>query len=1070
MKKLIFLISAAMFLISCTRASNSDNAKIQIKLPDLTTSYSGKVGTLSEPTSLSDLNCYMVFVGGPEQDLRRNTCPTSGNSATGTPSRNINFGPLYGGFAPSTEISIEVPSGNDRVLHLVGMRVSAPEICRDFKAFGFPGNNESSKPFIIGTADRVLLEPSKTIEIPIKMAFNVADGIEKCTGPDVPQDNGGGGNSNEPYLRFEGLGKWSYPANKDLGTVGQCYQVRPSLYMNGSAWVDPGMNNIDMYVGTSNAGQFYSDSACSTPISAMQIPAGQSKSTINYYFKANTPAANVTFAIYSIIGNSVNLQNSMQVVDFGYPKLSFIGPDKLPQGLCAKYHVVSEYYEGGPLNATGGGLTISLSDNASFNLRANPGCSTGTSATIGTATSETDVYLMINSPATNVSFNTQATAPMYNSSAYTVSTSLRQDQTDSLQVLTKDSTIIRGVCNPITIRLVNSDGGATTAKNMMELVFKAPQGSGTFFTLPNCTGAPIGMLIMPLGSTEMTFGFKANSLPLASLITGKIPMQFHFGSIRIQQSLFNGPSEILFNVVDQNDPWFLHANPPSFNGAEIVGSHEFNDGGPSTFKFIPLLANYTNLTSIECSSTPGTGYSACSGSEVDTSSIPYKYKWSISNAASNIQRYVRFNFSENGNFGNREIKISSDALYGPKFKVIQCGYIASVNETIESISSTTSGVVCLPANSVHSRSSSQAFTFTASTRNGLIGFSDLSSELNGSTQTASLIYPNSTNSPDSNFYVANLKLRNFSAATQIIAISSISSSSSYTAEFNNIDIDDGGLGSSQALFAVMTNNSLMSIKLRNSKIIATGTSNKPVSIMNAKNITLENNVIEANGSDAIYFYNSAFGGENILFNNLNVKTTGGHAFYFSNSSVPNGTNNSIINSRFKMLTGGGINPVVRLTNKLLSSKFENNIVESESGLSNEHLMIIYSNTASQIFLAMNSNTFLQGNPNKSAVYIDGGTTIDLSPFHENSFVATAAAPNTFGFMELVTGTYYLNIASGLTPTGYGANLSCSTTAVNNFTVRTTQGGGANFGGNFSPTAIPLIANNSSLSSKRCSGP
>lgn len=1070
MKKLIFFISAAMIFISCTRAGNSENAKIQIKLPDLATSYSGKVGTLSEPSQLADLNCFMVFVGGPEQDLQRNTCPTLGNSVNGTPSRSINFGPLYGGFAPSTEISIEVPSGNDRVLHLVGMRVSAPEICRDFKAYGFPGKNESSKPFIIGTADRVLLEPSKTVEIPIKMAFNAADGIEKCTGPDVPQDSGSGGNSNEPYLRFEGLGKWSYPANKDLGTVGQCYQVKAALYVNGSAWIDPGMSNIDINVSAFNAGQFYSDSACSTSVSALQIPAGQSKSSTNYYFKTNNPAADVTLAGYTLSGNSIGLQNSMQVVDFGYPKLSFIGPDKLPQGLCAKYHVVSEYYEGGPLNATGGGLTISLTDNASFYLRASPSCSTGTSVTIATATSETDVYLKINSPATNVSFNAQATAPMYNTSAYTVSTSLRQDQTDSIQVLTKDSTIMRGICNPITVRLVNSDGGATTAKNMMELVFKAPQGAGTFFTLPDCTGAPIGMLNMPLGSTEMTFGFKANSLPLASLVTGKIPMQFHFGSIRIQQSLFNGPSEILFNVVDQNDPWFLHANPPSFNGAEIVGSHEFNDGGPSTYKYIPLLANYTNLASIECSPTSGTGYSACSAAEVDTSSIPYKYKWSIANAASNIQRYVRFNFSENGNMGNREIKISSDALYGPKFKVIQCGYIASVNETIESISSTTSGVVCLPANSVHSRSSSQAFTFTASTRNGLIGFSDLSSELNGGAQTASLIYPNSTNSPDSTFYVANLKLRNFSAATQIIGIISISSSASYTAEFNNIDIDDGGLGSSQILFSITNNSNLMSIKLRNSKLIATGTSNKPISIMNSKNISIENTVIEANGSDAIYFYSSAMGGENILFNNLNVKTTSGHALFFSNSGVPNGTNISIINSRFRMPTGGGINPVVKLTNKLLSSKFENNIVESETGLSNEHLMIIYSNTASQISLAMNSNTFLQGNPNKSAIYIDGGTTIDLTPFHENSFVATAATTNTYGFMELVSGSYSLNIFSGLTPTGYGANLSCSTTAVNNFTVRTTQGGGATFGGNFSPTAIPLAANDSSLTSKRCGGP
>lgn len=1066
MKKLIFLTSVALFFISCTRAGNSENAKIQIKLPDLQTSYSGKVGTLSEPSKLADLNCFIVFVGGPEQDLQRNTCPTLGSSANGIPSRNINFGLLFGGFAPSSEISLELPSGNDRVLHLVGIRVSAPEICRDFKAFGFPGKNESSKPFIIGTVDRLQLEPAKTIEVPIKMAFDSSNGIEKCTGPDVPQDSGGG-NNNDPYLRFEGLGKWNSLANKDLGTVGQCYQVKPALYINGSSWIDPGMSNIDINVSSFNAGQFYSDSSCSTSISSLQIPAGQSKSSTTYYFKTNNPSSNVTLAGWTLSGNTMSLQNSYQVVDFNYPKLSIYGPDKLPLSMCAKYHVVSEYYEGGPLNATGAGLNITLTDNANFYLRASAGCSTGTTATIATATNSTDVYLKIMS-ATTVSFNLQATAPGYTTSAYNVQNSVHNDHADSIQVLAKDNIIVRGVCNPITIRLVNSDGGAATAKNLMNLVFKAPQGAGSFYTLPDCTGAPVSNIPLTSGLYELNFGFKANSLPVASLVSGKLPMQFHFGSIRIQNSLFSGPSEITFDVADQQDPWFLHAMPPSFNGAEIIGTHEFDDGGsPNTFKFIPLLGNYTDLTSVECSATPGTGYSACPGTELDTGSIPYKYKWSSVNAATPTSRYVRFNYSNGGGSGNREIKISPDALYGNNFKVVQCGTIITANTPIESISGT--GVICLPANSIHSRSSATAFTL-ASPRTSLIGHSSMTSEFQGGPYSANIFYSTASNIPASNFYVANLRFRNLNSASPAIGFTNPVEASAVIGELNNIDIDDGGTVSSTVMVNIGNNDPDLTIKLRNFKIKTTGANNTAIMISDSSNILIENSSIDTTGLHGIFVSNASGTGSIIKVTNTEVKTTLGVALELANQSATNGSGIEITNSRFQMYGAGNSSvPVVRMTNKLTSALFDNNVVMSDPGAPNLQLMQINTNINNDITMSMRTNTFLQSYYGAAALSITGGGSFisTISDFSDNSIVTTSSINNnSFGIFNIATSTT-LNIYTNTSIPAAGGNLACSNNTSYIFTPTYVNNG--SLGGGLGLGTISVIMNNMSLTSKRCIG-
>lgn len=1072
MKKLVFFIISIFFISNCTRSGSNQNSKIQIKLPDLSSSYSNKVGTLSEPSSLAEINCYMVFISGPETDLQKNSCPTQGDTTKGIAPRNINFGILLGGFAPSSEISFEVPSGNDRVIHLVGMRVIAPEICRDFKTFGFPGNQESSRPYILGSADRLLLEPTKTVEVPISISFSSANGVTNCTGPDVPQGGSGGdsgGNNNLPYLRFEGIGRWNSLLNKDLGTLGQCYPVSPALYQNGSAWIDTAMTALTIDVTSFNAGTFYTDSSCSTQISSLSIPAGSNKSASNYYFKSIIPLNNVTLSGWTISGGSTTVfQNSNQVVEFNNPKLMFYGPDKLPLNLCAKYKVVSEYFEGGPLNAPAGGLTINLTDNANFYLRAFSGCSTGTSVSIAPATNSTDVYLKLMS-AVPAPLSSNISTANYISNTYTVQNSIHDNHADSIKIFTKDNLIARGTCNHITVRLVNFDGGSVQAKNLMNLYFKAPSGAGSFYTLNDCSGAPVNSVPLVSGETELNIGFKANSLPAEQLIAGQIPLQFHFGSIRIKDSAFASPSEILLTVVDPQDPWNLHAKPPNFNGAEIIGTHEFTDGGsPDTFKYVYLNGNYSNLVSTECSATPGTGYSSCTAAELDTSTVPYKYKWSSANAASNIPRYVRFNFSHNGQSGNREIKISGDVLYGNSFKVIQCGSIASPNESIESLTTHASGVVCLPESSTHSRGSPQAFTFTAATRTGLIGHSSGTTELNGSGQSAHLVFVSPSGVPNSNFFIANLKLRNISSGSNAILFTTPVVSAVTIGEINNVDINDMGSGSTSNMMDISNNDPDLTIKIRNSKIITTAAGNYGIYIGNSSNISIENSIIDVIGNYALYIFNSSGNGSNIKITNTTVKTTGGTVLSISNSGTSSGTGNEITNSKFIMTSpGNASNSVVKITNKMFGLVFDNNIIEAEPGAANNHLLNLFSSTASDFTSYIRSNTFLQGDNSKTIINIEGGYNINIDDFSDNSLVTTASANNAVGFFNIFSATTLNPFTNTASPSG-GANIACSNNGFI-FTGSPAYTNAGSIGGGLGLGTIPVIMNNTSLTSKRCKG-
>lgn len=1075
---------ATVLLISCTRLGGNLNSKILIKVPELNSSHINNLGLSSDPSSLSDMNCYMVFVSGPEEDLQKNSCPTKGDLALGIPSKDLKFGLYFGGFNPGAEISFEVPSGNSRILHLIGMSVKSQEICRDFKTQGFPSRQESSKPYLLGTADNIFFEAAKTIEIPIVMNFNSANSISKCSGPDLSdeEDDGDededpgetpGDGSNEPYLRFEGLGRWDFMTNKELGTVGQCYLVTPSLYQNGQPWVDPSFAPLSIDVSSFVAGQFYSDSSCSgSPVMTLSIPLGAYQSAGGYYFKSTSVLTDIPLTGWTITGNSQTLQSVSQVVDFGYPKITFFGSDKLPMNLCSRYHLKSELHEGGSLLAPSGGINLTLSDNASFYLRSSNDCLTGTTVHMATATEGQQFYLKINSPSTTINFQDHMTASAsgvnYIVSPFSVETSSYHNHVDAMSVYARDNAIVRGECNAISIRLVNFDGGAASAKNLMNLYFNVPQGAGSFYTLSDCSGAPVGSIPLVAGESELNIGFKANALPEAILTSGQIPVEFHFGSIRIKDTPAHLPSIYMFDVVDPMDPWFLSADPPNFHGATVVGSHEFNDdgGAPNTFKLIELQGAYDYLDSVKCYN--GSDFVNCSSVQIDTSTIPYKYKWASTDASSGISRMVQFNYTDGVMSGHREVTISGDKLYGNGFKVVSCGSIASVNETIESLNTHNSGVLCLPENSNHARSS-VALTLNTASRIGIIGHSSGTSVIDANNINGiSVMYLyGSTNFPSSNFHVSNLKFRGVTNSSRI-SISNPTPGSSVMAEFNNIDIDDMGISTTTSMIDISNSSPNATIKLKNSKIKTSGSYNSGISLLGVNNITIENLKIETTSEFGISISNlSLINGQNIKILNTEITTTGGEALKWDNSGATSGTGIEVVNSKFMMKTpGAAVKSVVSFTNKITNGIFENNVVESELGASNNGLVSFYSGASNDLGLSVRTNTLSQGFSTKAIMKSTGSENTNIIDFLDNSLVLTSSGNNSIGFVE-VTASSTFNFWTGISDPPGGGNVACSDNGSYIFTTGYTNSGA--MGGGLGLGTIPIIMNNMSTTSKRCKG-
>lgn len=162
---ILAILSLASLLLSCTRdkeegaatlrfdlaqvakstkMKSSSSSKISSNKLELLNSETPNWNTSLNPTSSDQINCYAVFVGGPEASMSINSCSDS----TGV--EKFRFGSSLLLVPPTAgTVSLEVPSGSGRTISLVGFRTNAGACVTTTPNGAEPDFANISEPYIL---------------------------------------------------------------------------------------------------------------------------------------------------------------------------------------------------------------------------------------------------------------------------------------------------------------------------------------------------------------------------------------------------------------------------------------------------------------------------------------------------------------------------------------------------------------------------------------------------------------------------------------------------------------------------------------------------------------------------------------------------------------------------------------------------------------------------------------------------------------------------------------------------------------------------------------------------------
>ena len=188
---LALMISLGSVLMGCTR--DVPAARLVIQVPALsknfealtTTQSSGQNPWSGEITSFSQVNCYVVAVGGPEPELRGNYCKEKTTDA-----ELFRFGPFEGGIPAGSQISIDVPSGSARKVILLALQAQ-PGACRSFKNQG-PASGQVSYPRVVGIKSVDLSPGTANVSFAIPTNLTALSQIDDCSVANGSSPGGGG--------------------------------------------------------------------------------------------------------------------------------------------------------------------------------------------------------------------------------------------------------------------------------------------------------------------------------------------------------------------------------------------------------------------------------------------------------------------------------------------------------------------------------------------------------------------------------------------------------------------------------------------------------------------------------------------------------------------------------------------------------------------------------------------------------------------------------------------------------------------------------------------------------------
>ncbi|MCB9072757.1 MAG: hypothetical protein H6623_03980 [Bdellovibrionaceae bacterium] len=394
--KLKYLLLAGVTLIfscmACNRAKNEVSSvtfvvpSVESKAVSISsaTDVQGDAGddegnggggwSLVAPTGLeasggAPINCYAVMVGGPEANFSENYCGRS--KSDGTMDKMFSFGPWAGAvYAGVNEgrVKLEIPSGKDRVIRLIGFYALTPEACSDFKVRE-PQQGMLSKPHILGEVGHVLLDPGKDIEIKVTRTFDPNQWFDDCKFKDSLKEQDKVPTKvalNKPFDFFPGIvGGSCVPLVISLVNDGGKRASSTSLQTvqmkycagNGSDCYDGVNLPSNVLPSYAYAAECIADSGGTSGMTSFGINAGDSQ-VYRWVRSAAGPSANDHMFIYASAqqlsaGEVVRYALATSISSSG---LLVMGPNVAVKNQCYKYTVESKTFSGSVGTGTTGSI------------------------------------------------------------------------------------------------------------------------------------------------------------------------------------------------------------------------------------------------------------------------------------------------------------------------------------------------------------------------------------------------------------------------------------------------------------------------------------------------------------------------------------------------------------------------------------------------------------------------------------------------------------------------------------------------------------------------------------------
>lgn len=194
LKLLLSVVVCAIIFSACSRAKN-DSAQVIFQLPEsgalAEKVYTSSDEANSEPTSVDEMNCFYLAVGGPESHMSNIQCGKE--NGAGQFEAMIKAGFIFGGVvrdSATNTIEIEVPSGDKRNFYLLGMKRVNGQKCMNFannKSFFESTDDIDGSVYIIAKSEGNNLAAGATQTISMDLNFDSSLWIQECEGSSVSQ-------------------------------------------------------------------------------------------------------------------------------------------------------------------------------------------------------------------------------------------------------------------------------------------------------------------------------------------------------------------------------------------------------------------------------------------------------------------------------------------------------------------------------------------------------------------------------------------------------------------------------------------------------------------------------------------------------------------------------------------------------------------------------------------------------------------------------------------------------------------------------------------------------------------